>query len=280
MTTTIDLIERATLSAPARVDHANGIIYGVKMLGLRSANTVGGKRVRYTVEALRKALPHYEGTRAFIGHPPKENLAAERKYPELLGVFRNVRVESDGLRGDLHANPRHAVFPQLAHDAEHAPHLVGFSHNARGTGAPEGDDYVVGSISGVESVDLVTQPATTRGMFESVDPAAAHAFDHRLARLCEAAGVPDYFRGLDVVRQTVADRDDAGAARFLATLREQIAKGSSTVAATVAPSTGSTITTREEFLASFAPQRHPLVTLIERHRTGYDQFGSSLPLHS
>ena len=52
-------------------------------------------------------------------------------------------------------------------DAEHAPENVGFSHNVEARVGRRGDRVVVEAIIRVQSVDLVADPATTRGLFES-----------------------------------------------------------------------------------------------------------------
>ena len=52
-------------------------------------------------------------------------------------------------------------------DAEHAPENVGFSHNVLARTARQGDGVVVEEITKVQSVDLVADPATTRGLFEA-----------------------------------------------------------------------------------------------------------------
>jgi hypothetical protein len=55
----------------------------------------------------------------------------------------------------------------LAWDAEHAPANVGFSHNVLAHTRREGDQVMVETITAVQSVDLVADPATTRGLFEA-----------------------------------------------------------------------------------------------------------------
>ena len=73
----------------------------------------------------------------------------------------------EGLFADFHFNPKHALAEQLAWDAEHAPENVGFSHNVEARIARRADRVVVEAITRVQSVDLVADPATTRGLFES-----------------------------------------------------------------------------------------------------------------
>ncbi len=151
-----------------RIDAQAGILRGVKILGLASRN---GRR--YLPAALENAAALYEGAKVNINHP-KGAPNAPRDYQERIGVLRNVTFRHDkhdgnrdgGLFGDLHYNPRHALAEQLAWDARHAPENVGLSHNVMATTARKGDETVVESILRVQSVDLVADPATTRGLFE------------------------------------------------------------------------------------------------------------------
>lgn len=56
-------------------------------------------------------------------------------------------------------------------DAEYAPENVGFSHNILARTTPQQDGtLLVEEITKVRSVDLVADPATTRGLFESQNP--------------------------------------------------------------------------------------------------------------
>jgi hypothetical protein len=75
----------------------------------------------------------------------------------------------EGLFADFHFNPKHPLSEQLVWDAEHAPENVGFSHNVQARTRRQGDNLIVESISKVQSVDLVADPATTRGLFEQQD---------------------------------------------------------------------------------------------------------------
>ncbi len=150
-----------------RVDRAQGVIRGVKLLGLASRN---GRR--YLPAALDQAAALYEGAKVNVNHP-KGNPLAARDYQDRLGVIRAVQARGDGLFGDLHFNPKHALAEQLAWDAEHAPENVGLSHNVEARTARQGDQTVVEAILKVQSVDLVADPATTHGLFESAPPDSA-----------------------------------------------------------------------------------------------------------
>jgi hypothetical protein len=144
-----------------RVDRLAGIIRGVKLLGLDSKN---GRR--YREDALAEAVALYEGAKVNINHP-KGHPLSPRDYQDRLGVIRRVHLRGgEGLFGDLHFNPKHALSEQLVWDSEHAPQNVGLSHNVLARVARDGDETVVEAITKVQSIDLVADPATTTGLFE------------------------------------------------------------------------------------------------------------------
>jgi hypothetical protein len=174
-----------------RVDAAGGIIRGVKLLGLESKN---GRR--YLPAALTSAAALYEGAKVNVNHPKGSPLAA-RDYQDRLGSIRNVRASGDGLFGDLHFNPKHALAEQLAWDAVHAPENVGFSHNVEARTLRSNGQTVVEAILKVQSVDLVADPATTHSLYESA-PETSAALDERVAGL-----------SLDLLRAARPDLVDA-----------------------------------------------------------------------
>jgi hypothetical protein len=138
------------------------LIRGVKILGLESRN---GRS--YMPEALAAAAALYEGAKVNVNHP-RSAAAAPRDYQDRLGSIRGVSFRSgEGLFADLHYNPKHALAEQLAWDAEHAPEHVGFSHNVEARTTQREGRTVVEAILAVQSVDLVADPATTSGLFES-----------------------------------------------------------------------------------------------------------------
>ncbi len=152
-----------------RIDRAAGILRGVKILGLESRNNRS-----YLPETLAQAVPLYEGAKVNVNHP-KGSPQGPRDYQDRIGAIRSVQLRSgEGLFADFHFNPRHVLAEQLLWDAEHAPEKVGFSHNVEARTARRGEQVVVEAILRVQSVDLVADPATTRGLFEaaSASPAA------------------------------------------------------------------------------------------------------------
>lgn len=148
--------------ARLRVDRVNGVIEGVKILGLESRN---GRS--YLPAALQAARLLYEGAKVNVNHPKGPSLAP-RDYQDRLGTIRNVEWrEAQGLFGELVFNPKHALAEQLIWDAEHAPENVGLSHNVEARVTRRGEQLLVEAITRVQSVDLVADPATTRGLFEA-----------------------------------------------------------------------------------------------------------------
>jgi hypothetical protein len=149
-----------------RVDRERGVIPGVKLLG-----TVSKKGRVYPPAVIARALPLYEGMRVNIDHVDP---GQRRSLRDRIGLVKNVTLKEDGLYGDFHFNPRHALAEQIAWDAENAPQNLGFSHDTRGGSRSAGGKVVVESIDKVLSVDLVANPATTNSLFESSEPDPGH----------------------------------------------------------------------------------------------------------
>jgi hypothetical protein len=167
---TITLVETVTGTTSHQVDRENGIIHRVKLLGKMSPNRHGRKGcegTEYSDEAMDKACSLYEGRKAYIDHPANRNAKSERSMRDLAGTYRNVTRESDGVYADLHYPPTNSNGQMIADWAEHDPSAFGLSHNAVGTGRMRGKKQVIESIDHVRSVDVVCDPATTRGLFES-----------------------------------------------------------------------------------------------------------------
>lgn len=168
--------------APARIDRAAAVLREVKILGLHSRNG----RV-YRPEALVEAASLYEGARVNVNHPAGDP-TAPRDYRDRLGTLENARYrQSQGLFADFRFNPKHALAEQLLWDAEHAPHNVGFSHNIQAELRRDGEQWIVERILKVHAVDLVADPATTQGLFESAEPAGDESPSER-APARQAAG--------------------------------------------------------------------------------------------
>lgn len=160
----VRLYEQVGTLAQSRVDAEAGIIFGAKILGLTSSN-----RRRYTPEAIRNAAPRYERTSLRLDHPSDPD--DQRSSESVMGWVENVRFDPEsGLYGDLHLLKSHPMTSRVLEAAERNPRLFGLSHNADGdTEEVSGGTILVHEITEVRSVDLVADPATTAGLFESVN---------------------------------------------------------------------------------------------------------------
>ncbi|MCH8043046.1 MAG: hypothetical protein IID44_04945 [Planctomycetes bacterium] len=160
LTKFIDLHESVT--AMSRIDREAGIVRDVRICGLKSRN---GRT--YTAAALRDARPLYEGVKVFIDHPDHRTPNAERKFDDLFATLRNVRMTDNGLRGDLHYLTSHPKAEQFAEAVEKMSSRFGLSHNIEAELSRRDGKTLVEKIIDVRSVDLVTDPATSAGLFES-----------------------------------------------------------------------------------------------------------------
>ncbi len=146
-----------------KIDREACIVRGVKILGLESRN---GRR--YSPAAISAAKMIYEGVRVNLNHPKGSDAGKTRDYQDRLGIIRNVNEAADGLYADYHYNPKHVTTEQILWDIEHNPNSLGFSHVAKIREKKVNGKNVVEAIESVKSVDLVTDPATTKGVFENI----------------------------------------------------------------------------------------------------------------
>lgn len=152
---------------PELVDRSTGTIRSVKICGHESEN---GRY--YTKSALEAAVRLYEGKRINADHPARAD--DERPIDNTIGYFQNVRYDGQeptgGLYGDLVLlNPSLPICESILKAAEQNPSLFGCSHNADISGYyDDSGKNIVVSIDKVRSVDLVSEPATTKSIFESI----------------------------------------------------------------------------------------------------------------
>lgn len=199
-----------------KVNREQAVVEGVKILGRTSRNNR-----EYAESAIRGAVSLYEGKQSYVNHPAKGKENEPRPYSDLIGTMRGVHVREGELYGNFHYNPKHALAEQFAWDAEHNPGNLGFSHVAQGRSAVRNGKTIIESILSVQSVDLVTAPATTNGLFESVTQTEANAVLLKEATLDQLKTErPDL---LKAVLESHANGEAAKAqAAELAKLQEQI----------------------------------------------------------
>lgn len=178
-------LERLEVGAD-RIDRNAGVIKGVKVLGFQSRNPAkvigvrgpaGEKPYRYLAEAVKAAIPLYEGAKVNIDHPelvstPEGRVPKSgRKFGDGFGWLENVRLEADGLYADLHYLKSHEEVNRVLEWAERRSDAIALSHNAlsQPTVTAEGE-CVITRIVQVNSVDLIREmPGTTNGLFESAE---------------------------------------------------------------------------------------------------------------
>lgn len=157
------LRETVYLESAPSVDAEAGVIRGVKLLGMESRN----KR-RYTREAMAGAVSMYEGRKVYVDHPNRNEMG-DRSMDRWAGTITKATLGEGGIYGDVKLRKKSDFFEGIIEAARDFPKDVGFSHVADGESRMDRGTEIVESINEVFSVDLVTDPATTGGFFESKD---------------------------------------------------------------------------------------------------------------
>ena len=145
---------------------ANGVLPNVVILGQRSRN----KRF-YTEEAMRGAVGLYEGKAVYISHAGEK--VKHRPATERYGRLTNVRFDeaSKKLRGDLtYLESQQQMTAMVKEDLDRKLNFFGLSHVADGQWHRNNEGVqVVTRIEKVDTVDLVSDPATVSSLREQAD---------------------------------------------------------------------------------------------------------------
>lgn len=131
-------------------------INNISLLGAFSKNN----RI-YTQEALESAVQIFEGSPAFYIHSQKDR----NPRKELIGKFTDLKVKNSRVKGTLNVLEKESDF--IFDLADRMPELAGFSVNATVKYRKEGKQEIIEEFLRRKSVDLVTDPATVQGLFES-----------------------------------------------------------------------------------------------------------------
>ena len=146
---------------PDRVDREAGVIRGVRILGRQSTN---GRS--YSDRAQDSAAGMYEGRKAYLDHSLKE-----RSFREWVGRWQNIKVTGSGddrhVTGDLRFLKEGRYAAMLVEAASEFATDFGVSHDAEGKVSGQRPNQIVEDIEKVHSIDIVTDPATSRALFES-----------------------------------------------------------------------------------------------------------------
>jgi hypothetical protein len=186
------LVEES-FSRPQKVDRDSMIIRGAKIIGVESRN---GRT--YSDVALDKLVGFYEGQSVNVDHD-RSKPNPERKMSDGFGMLRNVQRRDDGVYGDLHYLGEHSLAPVILERAERMPESFGLSHSAEGRVVRKKGKLIVEDVEAVHSVDIVREPATTKGLFESEGE-----FDMEIMTIQEIVEtVPSDTPGLDFLSEQV-----------------------------------------------------------------------------
>lgn len=186
-------------TAALQVDLEAGIIRGVKVCGNRSKN---GRH--YPADVLEKAAPLYDGVPVYLNHGllPGD----EREIDVHFGNLQNVRVQSGELFADLYYLKSHPQAAAIVERAQRFARNFGLSHDAEIEAVTQDDGQRVTRIVAVNSVDIVTRPATNNGIFEQ-EHSSLISTHYPFKRLIESLPIGQYAGKFTVLEAMERDND-------------------------------------------------------------------------
>lgn len=144
------------------------MITGTTLITANSVNGPNRKR-KYSDKALRQIAAMAEGLPAYANHTAPELAFKPRDIKDLIGRHTNVKYDSSTGRvtSDLHLLQHQS--PWVFALVEKLGDQIGNSLVSKGVVRMEGDTEVVDEIAALRSCDLVSDPATSKGLFEAVE---------------------------------------------------------------------------------------------------------------
>ena len=205
----MELIETVQAAfSNAKIDKSGRVLRNVVLLRPFSANNR-----EYSEEALLDAATFVrDGVKAFINHPDARTTV--RDIRDLLGAFTSPRLEDGILRGDLYylSNQK-----DLVEAIAEQPMVCGFSINAAGkVHQDKSGKTIVDNLTGFNSIDLVSTPASLGGIHEGLIGSGVRrtiAADERdeirqqFDELCDIMKINDD-EDVEKVKREFADFDD------------------------------------------------------------------------
>jgi hypothetical protein len=154
-------IQEATYqNTSVRHDPEKSIVYGVKLV---SWGESFHKRVYES--CCGADVNKFHGAKSNIDHQPDPNGA---RYGVRFGRVFNPVVKGDGIYGDFKYNPKHSAAESFVWWVDNDPAAIGFSIDAMSKIERLRDGRLaVKGFTKVNSVDVVGDPASTKGVFES-----------------------------------------------------------------------------------------------------------------
>ena len=168
----VPLIEGFGAMRAQRLNRDALTIQSCTMLGPTSTNGATRKR-RYSKQAMEQVVRMAEGLPAYANHVSPADAFKPRDVRDLIGRHVNVRFDSATGRvvSDLHLLEHQA--PWVFSLAERLGDSIGNSLVSKGLVRMEGDTEVVDEIVALRSCDLVTDPASTKNLWEARDAMVA-----------------------------------------------------------------------------------------------------------
>lgn len=152
------------------INDTNRILNDVVVLTRQSENVddASGNRRVYTDEALRQAAGLFENSKVYVNHrdlveTPDGTVAKPHPVENYVGRINGLYLDKDGKLRAREFRVMNMSHWNLVEIARSDPAAFGFSIDAEGQVDPEGR---VVRILRANSADLVSDPATTQGLFE------------------------------------------------------------------------------------------------------------------
>jgi hypothetical protein len=166
------LLIEGTPTKLGRVNRSLSIIEGATLISSQSVNGATRKR-RYSEAALKKIATMAEGLPGYLNHVAPADAFKPRDVKDLAVRHRNVRYDPTTMtvKSDMHVVAAHA--PLVFGLAEQFGDHIGNSLVSKGVVTMDGDTEVVQDVVALRSADLVSDPAATKGLFESIQGDAA-----------------------------------------------------------------------------------------------------------
>lgn len=178
---TQDTSDQQVLVSFERVAVRKNVIEGVHLVGMQAKNRIRSDKPPYTYKeaALKQAITLYENQDINLSHGKGTD---ERPVESKIGYANNIRFkEGVGIVGDLVLNEKHPFFEATVWWAQNKPDKLGMSHVA--TNLFDIKENAVVEIRKVHSVDIVSTPSTTDGLFKEgviADKTNERAVEHLL----------------------------------------------------------------------------------------------------
>lgn len=147
-----------------RVSIRKNVIEGVHLVGFQAKNRMAPDKAPYTYKesALKAAVTLYDNVDVYLSHGKGND---ERPIESKIGYVTKPRFkEGAGVVGDLVLNEGHQHFAAMMWWAQNKPENLGMSHVA--TNLYNSKENAVVEVRKVHSVDIVSSPSTTNGLFK------------------------------------------------------------------------------------------------------------------